>query len=400
MQGVGFRLPPAVSLESKAVMNVSNDPTPALQDDTQPVVVYRPDVRIPSDDDLEVSGPGCGTWVFIMLVAGILGLVIVGLAGAVGWNNGLRTAEQNAQSTQQSDINRQIEQMSTDLASGNDSLFIIRDSYLRTQSPDLPELARIEQTATAVYLTNQPTMTLTPTQTLTTESTAAASPTLEATDEPIVISTEESGGIDLLDLLSSAQQAVNASDWTDAIDTLDIIRSVDPLFEKSRVDGLMTTALNSRSLALFRSGESGLAEAIALANRVEQFGELTGDVSFERDVATLYLNARTRINTSDYANSIRYLNDVIALSPNYLDAADLRLSQYVAYGDALYAGGQPCSAVQQYEAAISVGSSTAAGKRDAAQLACQNGTPTPPGFIGGTPDPNATIVAPIGQTSP
>jgi tetratricopeptide (TPR) repeat protein len=378
-------------------MNAANDPTPVAQDDTQPVVVYRPDVRPPMSDEPEVGGPGCGTWVFIMLVAGTLALVIVGLAGAVGWNNGLRTAQQNAQSTQQADIDEQVDQMRSDLANGNFTLFDIRRAYLQTQAPNLPVLVEIDQTATAAYLTSQPTMTLMPTQTLTLEATAAASPTMETTDEPIVLSTEAGGGIDLLDLLSDAQQAVNASDWTGAIDTLDIIRSVDPQFEKTRVDALMATALNARSLALFRSGESGLAEAIALANRAEQFGELTGDVSFERDVATLYLNAKTRINTSDYANSIRYLNDVISLSPNYLDAADLRLSQYVAYGDALYAGGQPCSAVQQYEAAISLGSGTASGKRDAATLACQNGTPTPPGFIGGTADSNATIVAPIGQ---
>jgi tetratricopeptide (TPR) repeat protein len=377
-------------------MNVSNDPTPAVQDDTQPVVVYRPDVRVPIEEEADVSGPGCGTWIFIMVVTGLLGLVIVGLAGAVGWNNGLRLAEQNAQATQQSDIDRQVELMRTDLAGGNSSRFEIRHTFLKTQSPNLAVLAELEQTATVVYLTNQPTMTSTPTETLTAEATLAASPTVETTDEPVVISTEADGGIDLLDLLSSAQQSVNASDWEEAIETLDVIRSFDPLFEKSRVDSLMTTALNARALALFRSGESGLAEAIALANRVEQFGELSGDVSFERDVATLYLNAKTRINTSDYANSIRYLNDVIALSPNYLDAAALRLSQYVAYGDALYAAGQPCQAVQQYEAAISLGSGSAAGKRDAAQLACQNGTPTPLGFIA-TPDPNGTVVAPIGQ---
>jgi tetratricopeptide (TPR) repeat protein len=382
-------------------MNVSNDPTPVVQDDTQPVAVYRPDVGVYEDNEAgsEVGGPGCGTWVLIMLVTGILGLVIVGLAGAVGWNNGLRTAEQNAQATHQWDIDRQVEQMVTDLAEGNSALYEIRESYLQTQSPKLPVVAELNQTATAVYLTHQPTVTPTPTETLPAESTIAASPTIETTDEPIVISTEEDSGVDLLDLLSSAQRSVSASDWTEAIETLDVIRSFDPLFEKARVDSLMTTALNARALALFRSGESGLAEAIALANRIEQFGELNGDVSFERDVATLYLNAKTRINTSDYANSIRYLNDVIALAPNYLDAASLRLSQYVAYGDALYAGGQPCQAVQQYEVAISLGSGSAAGKRDAAQLACQMGTPTPSGFLG-TLDPNATIVAPIGQVNP
>lgn len=373
-------------------MNLSNEPT--VQEDTQPVAVYRPETPPPTDIGPEPDGPGCGMWVFIMLIAGLLGLIIVALAGAVGWNNGTKMAQQNAQATQQADINNQVQQMSTDLAAGNGSLFEIRNNYLKTQSPNLPQIVQLEETATALYLTNQPTVTPTPTATSVQENTALPSPT--ATSEPIAIATEEDGGIDLLDLLTSAQQAVNAENWTEAIETLDIIISVDPQFERSRVNALMTTALNSRALALFRSGESGLAEAISLANRVEQFGDINGDVSYEREVAILYLNAKTRINTSDYANSIRYLNDVLALSPNYLDTSTLLLNQYIAYGDALDASGQPCAAVQQYQNAVSRGSSSAAGKRDAAQFTCENGTPTPPGFIA-TPDPNGTIVAPIGQ---
>ncbi len=373
-------------------MNVSNEPT--LQEDTQPVAVYRPDTPPPGYDNVETDGPGCGMWIAIMLIAGLLGLIIVGLAGAVGWNNGIKIAQQNAQATQQADIDNQVQQMRSDLANGNAALFQVRRDYLQTQSPDLPVLIQIDQTATALYLTNQPTITPTPTATSIQENTPAPSPT--GTDEPLVISTEAGGGIDLLNLLSSAQQAVNMAEWEDAIETLDIILSVDPQFEKTRVDALMTTALNSRALALFRSGESGLAQAISLANRVEQFGQINGDVSFERDVAIMYLNAKARVNTSDYANSIRFLNDVLALSPNYLDTSTLLMNQYIAFGDALDVSGQPCSAVQQYELAIARGSGSAAGKRDAARFTCENGTPTPPGFIA-TPDPNETPVAPIGQ---
>ncbi|HEX2622123.1 MAG TPA: hypothetical protein VHL11_18325, partial [Phototrophicaceae bacterium] len=213
------------------------------------------------------------------------------------------------------------------------------------------------------------------------------------TEETVIIPTVPGGSLDLPALLNEARQDVNASNWEEAIETLDVLISADSQFEETTVSGLMSTALNSQSLKLFRSGEAGLAEAIVLANRAEQFGPLADGVSFEREVAILYLNAKSRINTSDYSGGIKNLTDILALSPNYLDTRDLLVKQYIAYGDALVVS-QPCQAVQQYDNAINMnGSATASGKRVTAQDWCTNGTPTPEGFVA-TVDPNVT---PIGQ---
>jgi tetratricopeptide (TPR) repeat protein len=335
----------------------------------------------------ESSGPGCAMWGAIGGMGLLLALAIVGLAAAAGWTSGLRIAQGNATATYEADIDAQIRQISTDVAAVNLPLLQVRVEYLAEQTPGISEVAQLAQTATSLYIANQPTPTPTPTASL------QATQTLEVesmSTEEAAPTTAPDGGYNLLALLDEARTEVRNSQWEEAIETLDIIISVDPQFEKSAVEDLMSQALNARALALFRSGESGLAQAITLANRAELYGPLNpADLYFEREVATLYLTARSRVNTSDYAGAIRYLNDVIALSPNYLNVQDLLIQEYIAYGDALFAGGQPCQAVQQYDYA----GGAAGGKRVAAQTACEQGTATPQGFVG-TPDPNAP--APIG----
>lgn len=369
-----------------------------LLDDTQPHSPFRQPIE-PQQPPLlepepESGGSGC-LWSAILGIAVLFALAIVGLAAAAGWTSGVRIAQDNATATHFADINNQIEQINSDIAQGNLGLVDVRLRYLATQTPGVDAVPQLQATATALYLTSQPTVTPTPTPTATETETLT---TPEASAEPLAMTAAPDGGIDLNTLLSDAREAVNGTRWRDAIDLLDVIISVDPQFEKNTVANLMSQSLNAQALRLFRQGnESGLAEAIVLTNRAEQFGQLVGDVSFEREVAILYLNATSRINTSDYAGGIRFLNEVIAFSPNYLNSRQLLQQQYIAYGDALLAGGQPCSAVMQYTNAInfSGGNSTASGKRASAQTICDQGTPTPEGFIA-TPDPN-NPVAPIGE---
>ncbi len=77
--------------------------------------------------------------------------------------------------------------------------------------------------------------------------------------------------------------------------------------------------------------------------------------------------------------------------PNYNNGeASRRLfQQYIAFGDALALGGEPCLAVQQYEAVLASQPERAdvKTKRDSAQQACSSGVTV------GTPDPSAPASA-------
>jgi tetratricopeptide (TPR) repeat protein len=198
-----------------------------------------------------------------------------------------------------------------------------------------------------------------------------AEPTAEAT--PTLSDPYDLGG-----RLQRAQSAVSLAQWSDAIDDLDVILSIDPNYETATVRSLMSRALNAQALALYRSGELG--EAIFLTDRAEEFGDI-GELSFERYVAQLYLTAKSRVGTSDYIGAINALNEVRNIAPNYQN-------------------GEICAAVQQYTNALQLfGDGLVSNKRATAQNYCEFGTPTPEGFVP-TPDPanpGGGDTAPIGQ---
>lgn len=336
------------------------------------------------------GAPGCGIWGCLGAIAVLFAITVVGLAAAAGWTTGQRDFLTHATGTKQADLVNQIAQISTDVANGNVAIVDIRLRYLATQTPGVPQLPQLNQTGTALSLTQQPTPT--PSPTLTPEATPTA--TVEVTAET-VIPTADQGGINLTVTLDDAQKAIAEARYDDAIELLDIIIDTDPNFQRDRVRGLMLDTLNTHSLALFRLGdETILGRAIFLANRAEEFGTVDGNVQYEAYIASLYLQAKATIRTNDFTGSIRVLTELYNQTPNYLDVTTLLMSQYIAYGDALVAGGQACNAIGQYDLAINIGSGTAPGKRTAAQTACDLSLTGTPAFLG-TPD--TTQPAPIGQ---
>ncbi|MCC6565201.1 MAG: tetratricopeptide repeat protein [Chloroflexi bacterium] len=337
------------------------------------------------------SGMGCGSAILIFGVLGLFALGIVGLSATAGWTTGQRTAASNATSTADADTALQVELVSTDIAGGSFELASYRIQYLATQQSGMPALPSLLETGTAVYLTLQPTATLTPTQTPTASPTDAgptASPTLEAT-------ATLADPFDLAGRLARAQSAVSLGQWLDAIDELDVIIGIDPNYEVALVRSLMSRALNAEALQRYRMGDLG--EAIYLTDRAEDFGPLADGLEFERYVAQLYLSARSRVGTNDYIGAINALQEVVSLSPNYQNGEVQRLlfNNYVLYADALTYG-SPCAAVTQYTNALRLFSDPqVSDKRTVAENWCENGTPTPEGFVP-TVDPGN----PNGQTAP
>jgi tetratricopeptide (TPR) repeat protein len=379
-------------------------------DDTQPVRPVRPPVgRVepvdpyegplldPDEESFEDEGHGvgCGISVLLLGIIGVFALVIVGLSATAGWTSGQRLASVNATATSVTDLKHQIDLVSADIAAANYERADIRLRYLATQAPNLSSLPQLMQTGTALYVTRQPTTTPTPTETPTETATSpgpTAEPTAEAT--PTLADPFDLGG-----RLQRAQSAVSLAQWNDAIDDLDVILSIDPNYETATVRSLMSRALNAQALALFRSGDLG--EAIFLTDRAEEFGELADGLEFERYVAQLYLNAQSRVGTSDYTGVITPLAEIRRVAPNYRNTEinQLLFQNYVNYADALMFG-SPCAAVQQYTNALQLFSDgLVSNKRATAQNYCEFGTPTPEGFVP-TPDPanpGGGGTAPIGQ---
>ncbi len=354
-------------------------------EDTQPIITRsEPPEFIRPEEDNEPTGPGCLTWTLVGVMVLGVALVIVVMAALAGWTSGLRTAQTNATVTQNARIDEQLNRLPADISSGNLDWVQIRVEALASMTPALPQVPQLVETATALYLTRQPTATAIPTET------PMASPTPEAT-EAISVTQSASGDYDLPALLQEAQTAASLRDWPTAIELLDVIIAVDDSFEAATVRALMTDALNQYALELFRSGS--LAEAIVWTDRAEQFGPLAEGLNFERLVAGYYLDAVASIGVS-YPAAIQALQEVYSLSPNYRggEITQLLFDQYVGYGDALSQEGNFCAAAPQYDAALSIqpsGDITA--RRDTAATLCANLTLTPPALV--TP---GTPIAPVG----
>ncbi|NWG17177.1 MAG: hypothetical protein HXY41_11115 [Chloroflexi bacterium] len=368
-----------------------------LPDDTQPRSPFKtppraqPPVYVDPLDEPPAGGPGCLVWGFIGVVGvGFAGLIIV-LAALAGWTSGQRIAQMNATATQSAAINEQISRLSGDITGGNLILLQARLQYLATLTPGVPGLDGFVQTATAVFLTSQPTLTPTPSPTLTPSPTVTAAPL-----NPVA--TASGGGFDLAGLLQEARQSVSLNEWETAIETLDVILAADSSYEAAAVRSLMLQSLTGRALQLYRAGNVGdLAEANVLADRAEQFGDI-GELSYERYIATLYLDALNTIG-ANYPAAITALREIYSQAPNYRDVTQLLFNQYVAYGDAWVAQTEFCPAAAQYQAALGILSSAEVnGKLTNAQTACAQATPLPGPDTTLTPGAGPTI-APVGQVS-
>ncbi len=178
------------------------------------------------------------------------------------------------------------------------------------------------------------------------------------------------------------------------MDLLQAIEAIDSQYERATVRGLILDALSTQALRIYRGG-GNLAEAILLTDEAEQYGlSSDSDLLFERYVATLYLDARSKVGIN-YPAAIQALQEAYSVAPNYRNGELGRLlfDQLVAYGDAWVAEGNYCSAVAQYQSALNLFSDAGvAAKRDNADTVCQQGTPVPGATTTGGQD-----IAPVGQ---
>ena len=370
-------------------------------DDTQSRISTREMQRVSQAADYESdgaidAGPGCLIWSLIGVLVVIFAVVIVVVAAFAGWSSGQTQAQTNATMTQAIRNQEQCTRLAGEVTAGNAVLLQARMDFLLTQTPPVSCVLTVVPTATALYLTSQPTVTPTATAAPPT-ATATLTPTATSAPEVTPEATAAASGYDLDALMEEAQASMNLREWSEAIDTLDAISAIDPTYRPAAVERMLFEALTTRARQLYRSGEQ-LAEAIVLTNRAEDLGDI-GDLNFERLVASLWLDAQRNINVN-YLEAIRLLTRVTELSPNYREgeAARLLYRQRVAYGDALAAGGDYCAAADQYDLALSQNSADGEvrTKRDDARTACTEGTPAEgtPGEASATSTPG---VAPVGQ---
>jgi hypothetical protein len=332
-------------------------------------------------------------WLALGVLAGAFSLLVIGVAGLIGYWSGQNVVAEYAAATQQAFVQDQINVLiPTDIAAGNVALVGIRLEGLASLTPPPAEMGMLVATGTAFALQRQPTVTPTPSPTPTITPTVAASAAPTQTTIPTVPA--EGALYDLDALYAEAQAQLSASDYDAATRTLDAIIAIDPTYRTDELNGLILRALTTQAAALLRSGTPDtLAAGIVKANEASRYGDI-GELTYEVYIAGLYLNAASR-EATDPLGAITGFSNVVAQAPNYLNTRTRLYNLRVKVGDEAIALFDACAAVPQYQAALQLfQSGDVELKLQSAQTACSSGQ-APVGVT-----PNADGSAPVVTTTP
>lgn len=177
------------------------------------------------------------------------------------------------------------------------------------------------------------------------------------------------------DLLGQAEAALDRGDWDKAISLLEGLQRSDSGFEAARVQIDLLQAYRDRGVA--RIDDYRLQEGILDLDHAEIFGELDDEAAARRVWATLYVRGNA-LWGADWPSAIAIFEDLYRAAPYFFDTFDKLHGAYAAYGDQLWAGGDPCNAVSQFARANELQPDPdMEGKRQAAAEACAQVTPTP-----------------------
>ncbi len=371
--------------------NMLDDTSPRTPYDDRPISAAKE--IMPDDDDppflqrQEKGGCGITTLIFAVLV--FFSLMIVALSGAAGWVSGQRQAGVNETATQNAAISDQISRIPNDVATGNLVLLNARLQFLATITPGIPGIGEYAQTATALYMTNQPTATATATQT----ATATETPPPTSTLDPAQPSPTPGAAYDLAALLGEAQAAYASGNYNDAAELAEAINAIDPGFESVTIRTILGDSLAAQARNYYNAMQPAAGSRIV--GQMEALGIPTGELGYERTVGEVYLNAMSNIGIS-FPQAIRALEQLLAFGQGryYQQAVDLLYRQYIGYGDALAFDPNYgyCPAVAQYQNALRLsGGGEASSKLSQAEMMCAQATPQ-----GGDPAATMEGVAPIG----
>ncbi len=331
------------------------------------------------------DAPSSGPSVIMLAVVGVVMLCLscslVGLAGLAGYNDGIAELDTLAQSTRQADISRQYDLALTDIASGSRELGALRLQHIVvTLGANNPQAVALLTEVMAATPTPTATLTVTP------------SPTLEPSPTPLNSPTPGLALPSPEELYNTAQASLTLREYEDVVDTLNILRAVDPAFRQADVERMLHEALTTLARRyLTQQNTDRLAQGILLAEQARAIAPI-GDLGYEAYVAGRYLDG-VNAEGMECLLAVREWESIYAEVPQYRDVSDRLGRSYARCGDAYTFQTEFCPAETYYRWALRLINDGAVSARlsEAAQQ-CANATPTPTPTIEGMP--------PEGETPP
>jgi tetratricopeptide (TPR) repeat protein len=144
-------------------------------------------------------------------------------------------------------------------------------------------------------------------------------------------------------------EAYNQQKWQRAIEILSQVRALDPAYEKDRVAQMIYQAALTYGRQLLK--EDRLEEAIAYLDQAAYLKPLPAEIEAEVQYARMYITARDYWNVN-WEKAIESFGELYKIGPGYRDTFARYVEAYIQYGDERTRAGDPCTAQEQYEAAL------------------------------------------------
>lgn len=184
---------------------------------------------------------------------------------------------------------------------------------------------------------------------------ATATPTLPP-PTPTTTPTPDTSDVDAQ--FDHAVEALNASEWSVAIDQLLSLRKADPTYKSVDVDGMLYLALRNRGVdkILKEADLEGGTYDLALS---ERFGPLDVEASNYRIWVNLYMTGASFWDI-DWAQAVYYFSQLYPLAPGLRDASGWTVTQRYSlalsqYAEQVARDDDWCQAQELYESALAVG---------------------------------------------
>jgi tetratricopeptide (TPR) repeat protein len=312
-------------------------------------------------------------WTILFSVLGLI--AILAIAVLAGYSSGIGVRQKNQSTVIMQQLGEQYQNALIDIQFSRYEIARQRLEWIIANDPAFPGAQ--EKLTEVLVLSNQPTPTLTPSLTPTPDFTGAQ------------------------DAFARAQQFVAAQDWPGAIQALDQMRKYDPNYQTSLVDGMYYFALRNYGYDLITK-QGNLEGGIYQLTLAERFGPLDRDSNGLREGARYYLIGASFWELN-WQEAVAYFDQVYrgwgGLWDGTMTSSERFWMASMRYGDELFAQGQYCDALAQYENAQALAAldQAAAENYDDALIGCYPATPTidPTTLTPGTPvTPDGTAVVP------
>lgn len=307
-------------------------------DETQPVIESVEDTQAvepspPTEEngaDSSVVSKKKRSWLgYALLAFGVL-VIVIGLSALFGYQGGIkqRTAFEATQVAQA--VAEQFALGLQDMENGDYETARQRFEYVIQLDPNFPGVTdKLAEVLLVLNATATPTPQPTPTQ-------------IPITPTPDFRGEEE--------LFAQAQDYIKNELWSEAIETLEVLRKKNPAFNTVEVDDMLYVALRNRGVEKIIAGQ--LEGGIYDLTLAEGFGPLDTEANNWRTWARYYI-AGASFWEIDWGQAVYYFEQVAPMTPNLHDGSNWTASQryyeaLLKYANWLEDQGAWCDAKEQY----------------------------------------------------